>query len=110
MYEAFNEEGYRVELAAGGQEAIEQVKKQMPDLILMDMKMPGMNGLETLQEIRKINDSVLVIIMTAYGELEIVAEAMKLGIKEYVTKPFDINELRLLVKKVLHQGCGTKVG
>lgn len=110
LYEAFNEEGYRVELAAGGQEAIEQVKKQMPDLILMDMKMPGMNGLETLQEIRKINDSVLVIIMTAYGELEIVAEAMKLGIKEYVTKPFDINELRLLVKKVLHQGCGTKVG
>lgn len=103
LFEAFGEEGYTVEMAASGQEAIERVKECMPDIILMDMKMPGMNGLEALHEIRKINESVLVIMMTAYGELEIVAEAMKLGIKEYVTKPFDINELRSLVKKVLSE-------
>lgn len=101
LFEAFQEEGYTVELAASGKEAVEKVQTEIPDIILMDMKMPGMNGLEALHEIKKIYDSVLVIMMTAYGELEIVAEAMKLGIKEYVTKPFDINELRGLVKKVL---------
>lgn len=103
LFEAFKEEGYSIELAASGHEAVEKVKAVIPDIILMDMKMPGMNGLETLHEIKKIYDDILVIMMTAYGELEIVAEAMKLGIKEYVTKPFDINELRELVKKVLNE-------
>ncbi len=103
LFEAFSEEGYEVELAGSGREALDKVRMILPDLILMDMKMPGMNGLETLHEIKKVNDSVPVIMMTAYGELEIVAEAMKLGVKEYVTKPFDINELRGLVKKTLGQ-------
>lgn len=103
LFEAFKEEGYSIELATSGHEAVEKVKAVIPDIILMDMKMPGMNGLETLHEIKKIYDDILVIMMTAYGELEIVAEAMKLGIKEYVTKPFDINELRELVKKVLNE-------
>lgn len=107
LFEAFKEEGYAIDLAASGYEAVEKVKAAIPDIILMDMKMPGMNGLETLHEIKKIQDDILVIMMTAYGELEIVAEAMKLGIKEYVTKPFDINELRGLVKKVIneHKHC-----
>jgi len=103
LFEAFKEEGYAIELAASGHEAVEKVKFGIPDIILMDMKMPGMNGLETLQEIKKIHDDILVIIMTAYGELEVVSEAKKLGIKEYITKPFDINELRRLVKEVIKE-------
>lgn len=103
LYEAFNEEGYEVELAGSGLEAIEKFTAAAPDLILMDMKMPGMNGIETLQEVRKLNDSVAVIMMTAYGELEIIAEAVKFGIKEYVTKPFDIIELRELVKRTVFE-------
>lgn len=110
LFEAFNEEGYQVELAGSGHEALEKVRKTAPDIILMDMKMPGMNGLETLHEIKKVDDTVPVVMMTAYGELEIVAEAMKLGIKEYVTKPFDINELRGLVKKVIAENGGTSAG
>lgn len=101
LYEAFKETGYDVDMAASGQEAILKVKESAPALILMDMKMPGMNGLEALKEIKKIRQEVAVIIMTAYGELEIVAQAMKLGVKEYITKPFDLNELTLLVKKTL---------
>lgn len=101
LFEAFSEENYNVIMASSGMEAIEKVQALKPHVILMDMKMPGMNGLEALKEINKIYDDLLVIMMTAYGELEIVAEAIKLGIKEYITKPFDINELRLLVKKVL---------
>jgi len=101
LFEVFNEEGYEVEIAVNGQEALDKIKTVMPDLILLDMKMPGMNGLETLHEMKKTNDSIPVIMMTAYGELEIVAEATKLGIKEYVTKPFDINELRETVIKLI---------
>lgn len=101
LFEAFKEDGYNVRLAASGFEAISQVNSDPPKLILMDMKMPGMNGLEALREIKRLNPDISVIMMTAYGELEIVAEAMKLGVKEYITKPFDINELRDLVSQVL---------
>lgn len=101
LYEAFSEDGFQVRTAASGQEAIEQVKETLPDLILMDMKMPGMNGLETLYEIRQISQDVAVVIMTAYGELEVVTEALKLGAKEYITKPFDLDKLKTLVRQVL---------
>ena len=101
LFEAFQEDGYQVDLAASGLEAVDRVKQGMPDLILMDMKMPGMNGLEALREIKAMDSSATVIMMTAYGELEIVTEAMSLGVKEYITKPFDINELRFLVKQIL---------
>lgn len=110
LYEAFNEQGYEVEMAGSGLEAIEKVKARRPDLILMDMKMPGMNGLGALKEIKALYDDAIVIMMTAYGELEIVAEAMHLGVREYITKPFDINELRDLVRKVLRETNQAKVG
>jgi len=101
LFEAFKEEGYTVEMASGGNEAIAKVMQAVPDLILMDMKMPGMNGLEALKEIKKIDQAIAVIMMTAYGELEIVTEAMKLGVREYITKPFDLNDLKLLVKRTI---------
>jgi two-component system response regulator (stage 0 sporulation protein F) len=101
LCEAFLEEGYDAEMAPNGYEAVQKVKAGAPDIILMDMKMPGMNGIEALQEIKKINDSIPVIIMTAYGELEVVAEAMKLGISEYIAKPFDIFELRRMVARIV---------
>ncbi|MDA8234589.1 MAG: response regulator [Clostridia bacterium] len=103
LFEAFQEDGYKVDLAGNGLEAVDRVKQGMPDLILMDMKMPGMNGLEALRVIKAMDSSASVIMMTAYGELEIVTEAMSLGVKEYVTKPFDINELRTLVRQVLDE-------
>lgn len=109
LFEAFTEEGYDVAMAASGLEAIARVKERLPNLILMDMKMPGMNGLEALQEIKKFYPQVLVIMMTAYGELEIVAEAMKIGAREYIPKPFDLNDLRTLVKSVLTENNVTQV-
>ncbi len=101
LLEAFLEDEVEVQLAGTGQEAIDLARQFDPDLILLDMKMLGMNGLEALGEIRKFNNEVAVIMITAYGELEKVAEAMKLGITEYITKPFDILELKVLVKKVI---------
>jgi two-component system, response regulator, stage 0 sporulation protein F len=103
LYEAFLSEGYQVDMAGSGFEALAKVKESVPDLVLMDMKMPGMNGLEALQEMNKLNIDLKVIMMTAYGELEIITEAKKLGVKEYITKPFDINEIRSLVKKIIEE-------
>lgn len=103
LFEAFNGPKYNVLTAGSGLEALELVSSDKPDIVLMDMKMPGMSGLETYREIAKNHDNLKVIIMTAYGELEIVSEAIKLGVKEYITKPFDINELRELVAKVLSE-------
>lgn len=101
LYEAFSDEGYHVKMAGGGQEALKMVSQEMPDLILLDIKMPFMNGLETLRELRKIGPEVPVLMMTAYGELEVVESAKKMGVRHYITKPFDLNEVRLLVKGIL---------
>lgn len=101
LYEAFNDDDFEVRMAGSGLEAVEMVREYDPDLILLDMKMPGMNGLEALYHIKKFNSKAAVVMMTAYGELEIVSEAMKLGVNEYITKPFDINELKDLVKRII---------
>lgn len=101
LFEAFQEEGYKVDMAANGPDALEKINQVRPDIVLMDMKMPGMSGLEVLREVKKQDKDLKIILMTAYGELEIVAEAMALGVTEYVTKPFDINEVRELVRKAL---------
>lgn len=101
LYEAFQEENYQIELAGSGFEALDKIGLQRPDLVLMDMKMPGMNGLEVLRELKNREIALKFILMTAYGELEIVTEAMSLGIAQYITKPFDINEVRQIVKENL---------
>ncbi len=101
LYEVFAEEGYRVEVAASGSEAIQKVMGKAPDIILLDNKMPVMSGLETACEIRKLKCNAPIILMTAYGELDIAARAKKLGINHYIDKPFDLNEVRYLVKTLL---------
>jgi len=101
LYEAFSDEGYQVKMASGGEEALSMVSLEMPDMILLDIKMPGMNGLETLRELRKTDPEVPVLMMTAYGDLEVVETAKKYGVKHYIIKPFDLHEIRLLVKALL---------
>lgn len=101
LYEAFSDEGYHVRMAGGGREALDMLSREKPDLILLDIKMPMMNGIETLKELRKTDPDVQVLMMTAYGDLEVVEAAKKLGVKHYLIKPFDLNEVRLLVKAML---------
>ncbi|KKM10979.1 chemotaxis protein CheY [Clostridiales bacterium PH28_bin88] len=103
LHEALKEEDLKVYLAAGGEEAIKEVQEKSPDIILMDMKMPGMNGLEVLKEIKKLNYSGPVILMTAYGELEMVNQARKLGVTHHLTKPFDIYEVKALLRETANQ-------
>jgi len=99
--EIFQKEGYETYQAANGQEALEIVKKENPHLVILDMKIPGMDGLEILKHIKQIDEQVKVIIMTAYGELDMIQEAMKLGAITHFAKPFDIEEIKVAVKKEL---------
>lgn len=91
--EVFSKYPLQVLQAANGMQALEMVQIERPDLILLDMKMPGMDGLEILRRLRKMDETLKVIMMTAYGELDMVEEATNLGALAHFTKPFDIEDL-----------------
>ena len=78
------------------------LKNSSPDLILLDMKIPGMDGLDILKHVKAIDVSIKVIMMTAYGELDMIKEATDLGAIMHFTKPFDIDELRMAVNMQLN--------
>ena len=95
------DEGYEVAEAADGSEAVRAVEEEPFDLILMDVRMKTMDGIEALQEIRKISPLIPVLIMTAYASVKTAVEALKAGAFEYLTKPLDIEELKILIEKAL---------
>ena len=95
-------EGYAIDEAADGKEAVNCVRKRFYDLILMDIRMSKMSGTEALKEIKLINPGIAVIIMTAYASVSTAVEALKSGAYDYLTKPLDIDELKILVAKALH--------
>jgi two-component system response regulator HydG len=95
-------EGYAIDEAADGKEAVNCVRKRFYDLILMDIRMSKMSGTEALKEIKLINPGIAVIIMTAYASVSTAVEALKSGAYDYLTKPLDIDELKILVTKALH--------
>jgi len=103
LFETFKEEHHTVEMAADGIEALQIMQNFQPDLILMDMKMPGMNGLETLRRIRAMGKKVDVIMMTAYGDSQNMVQAKGLDVIHYLSKPFDLFELRDLVREVFRK-------
>jgi len=98
------EEGYSVESAASGEAALELVHKKVPDLVVLDMRLPGMNGFETFQSIHEIEPKLPVIIMTAYGTTETAIEATKMGAFDYVLKPFDIPDMLKVIEQGLEAG------
>ncbi|KFD41963.1 chemotaxis protein CheY [Peptococcaceae bacterium SCADC1_2_3] len=101
LSEVLGKEGYQVELAESGCEAIQKLTTYTPLLILLDMRMPYLSGLETLQEIRQICGAVPVVIMTAFDELDIITEAKELGVRHWIQKPFNLNDVCFLVKALL---------
>lgn len=101
LMEVFGNEGYQTFQASNGKLALEIVSTEPPDLVLLDMKIPGMDGLEILKHIKSINPGIKVIMMTAYGELDMIKEATDLGALMHFTKPFDIDELRQAVNTQL---------
>ncbi|WXJ88098.1 Sporulation initiation phosphotransferase F [Moorella humiferrea] len=98
---AFQEEGYQVATAVNGRDALRQVERWRPDVVLMDVRMPVMGGLETLPRIKTIAPQTAVIIMSAYVEVEAVDEIRRMGADDFIYKPFDLEELKAKVKAVL---------
>jgi DNA-binding NtrC family response regulator len=93
---------YEVVPASGGAEALEMFRSSRFDIVLLDLKMPGMNGMEVLERMRKIDADVSVLMMTGHGTIDSAVEAMKLGAEDYFTKPFEnIEELKLTIGKVI---------
>lgn len=101
LSEVFIKDGYKIYLAETGEEALEIVKKEKPDLVLLDVKIPGMDGLDILKHIKEYDENIKVMMMTAYGELDLMGKAMERGAIAYFLKPFDINEIRSSVEKEL---------
>ena len=95
-------EGYEIHHAEDGQEAISLVEERFYDLILMDIRMSKVGGIEALKKIKKISPGIPIIIMTAYASVDTAVDALKSGAYDYLTKPLDIEELKILVKKALH--------
>ena len=93
-------EGHIVATAENGDEAIRSVQDGLHDLLLLDYKMPGKNGLEVLQEVKQINPEIDVIMMTAYGTIEIAVEAMKAGAIDYITKPIELDDLLIHIERI----------
>lgn len=94
-------EGYQIFEAADGAEAIRAVEQETFDLILLDLRLQTMDGIEALSEIRKVSPLVPVIIMTAFASIKTAVEALKAGASDYLTKPLDIDELKVLMEKAL---------
>lgn len=102
LEELFKGDGWEVILAQDGVEAVEKTRDFMPDVIVMDMKMPNMNGLEASVNILTDYKDMNIIMMTAYGETMLAQEAAKAGIKRCIAKPFDIFELLKLVNDMVN--------
>jgi DNA-binding NtrC family response regulator len=95
------EEGYTVFLAADAEAGLKNLRQEPIDLVLTDLRLPGMSGLDLLQEIKRTNALIPVVVMTAYGTVETAVEAMKSGASDYVLKPFSLEEIQLIVRKEL---------
>jgi len=103
LYKVLFENKYNVITAYSGSEAIEIVKKEGIDIVLLDILMQDMDGIDVLKEIKKINDEIEVIMVTAVKTVKSAIESMKLGAYDYITKPFDTDEILITVEKALEK-------
>ncbi|NQV18955.1 MAG: sigma-54-dependent Fis family transcriptional regulator [Armatimonadetes bacterium] len=101
LKDSLNNSGYEVTLASDGLEGLRNFQKSDYDLVLLDIKLPKINGIKLLQKIKEISQETIIIIMTAYGTVETAVQAMKIGAYDYITKPFLSDELILIMQKGL---------
>jgi len=101
FHKLLTEEGYTVISAASGESALTLLKEELPDLVILDLRLPGINGIETFRAIHQIEPKLPVIIMTAFGTTETAIEATKLGAFDYILKPFLNEKLVALLEKIV---------
>ena len=99
-----NKQGYEVLTAGSGEEALMVIRDESPDLMLLDIQLPGINGLDVLEKAKAIDEELIVIMITALGVLETAVKAMRMGAYDYISKPFNLDELAITIKKALETG------
>lgn len=110
LKKCFKGEEYNVEVVNDGNEAIDKLKHENFDIILMDYQMPNKNGLEVLNDLRKNNIETKVIIMTAHGTVDIAVDSMKLGAVDFISKPFTIDKVKAIVKEFINKDVNFIIG
>ena len=98
-----SEEGYKVKAVTSGEEAVNIVDEFQPELILMDQNMPGISGIEAMEQIKEKRPQSTVIVITAYGSIPLAVDAMKKGAYDYISKPFDNDELLLVIQRAIER-------
>lgn len=104
LEQSLKKQGYEVSTAASGEEALKVLREEAPDLMLLDIQLPGMNGMDVLEKVKELEEEVIVIMLTALGVLETAVKAMRLGAYDYINKPFNLDELAIVIKKALETG------
>jgi len=94
-------QGYEVLTAGNGEDALKLVREEQPELVLLDIHMPGISGLEVLEKTKEFDDEIIVIMVTAHGGLETAVNAMRMGAYDYINKPFNLDEMGIVIKKAL---------
>ena len=101
LKEAMEKEGYNVETFENGKNFLEFFKEHGADIVFLDVRLPDSNGLDLLPEITRIDPETIVVVMTAHGDVETAVTAMKNGAYDYLSKPYSIEEVNLLIKKII---------
>lgn len=103
LLEFLSSEGYEVSLADSGEKAVKLMQSEPADVVLVDLKMPGIDGIETLRQIKKTAPDALAIVMTGYPTIESSIEALRCGACDYVVKPFKLNDLKSSIERALEE-------
>lgn len=94
-------QGYEVLTAGSGEDALRIVREEQPELVLLDIQLPGISGLEVLEKIKDIDEEIIVVMVTAHGGLETAVTAMRIGAYDYLNKPFNLDEMSIVIRKAL---------
>jgi len=97
-------QGYEVMTAGSGEDALRLLREETPDLMLLDIQLPGINGMEVLEKVKEMEEEIIVIMVTALGVLETAVKAMRMGAYDYINKPFNLDELAIVIRKALETG------
>ncbi|MGD8413341.1 MAG: response regulator, partial [Candidatus Latescibacterota bacterium] len=101
LEKTLTQEGYETVTAKEGAEAVEKARQVMPDLVLLDLKLPDMDGLEVLRRIKEIFPEICIVMITAFGDIETAVSAMKAGAYDFVSKPINLDQLLMVIRKGL---------
>ena len=99
LFDVLSGMGYNVEVASSGEEALEKIKHTLFEILITDLRMPGMDGFEVTKKLKEINSNICIIVITGYPSIETAIEAMRHGAYDYITKPFKLDELRIIVNR-----------